>query len=233
MNNSLLYKLSTSAEDYLKTIYKLSEQGDRVSTNQIAEDLDVSPASVTSMIKKISTMHPPLIIYKKYYGVILTPEGKHAALQIIRRHRLLEKYLYEVMGFSWDQVHEEAHTLEHFISLNFEEQMARALKSTEYDPHGAPIPNKDLKVPSQSNLKLCKLQKGQSAIIKQVPDENSEFLRYLEKNGVIPGKEFKVIETSPFDKSLKIQSKESETSLVLGLETSQSIFIELVSEGDK
>lgn len=220
-------KLSTSIEDYLKTIYSLLAKGDRASTKKIAEELDVSPASVTSMVKKLSNLQPPLVNYKKYYGVTLTSDGERAALKVIRRHRLLEKYMFEVMGFAWDEVHEEAHQLEHFISPTFEERMAHALKNPEFDPHGAPIPNRDLQMPTHSNLKLSELRGGQCAIIRRVPDDDAELLRYLEKIGVIPGERLEVIEFSPFDELLEIHLKGRETFSVLGLGITKKILVEL------
>ena len=122
-------------EDYLKTIYDLTANCERASTNQIAEVLDIKPASVTGMIKKLSQGTPPLVDDKKHHGVALTPAGEKVALETIRHHRLLETFLYETLGFDWDAVHAEADRLEHVISEEFEERIAQHLGDPTHDPH--------------------------------------------------------------------------------------------------
>ena len=231
MNATSEEKLSTAIEDYLKTIYDLTTGGERASTNKIAVELNVKPASVTSMIKKLSAMHPPLVDYQKHRGVMLTREGERAALQIIRRHRLLEKYLHEVMDFNLDEVHQAAHQLEHSISPAFEEQMARALDNPPYDPHGAPIPDRDLNMPSHSTLKLSELRQGQRAVIRRVPDDDAQLLRYLEKMGVIPGTVFEVLEFSPFDKVFSVQLEGRDAPISLGDEITSRVFVEVETDG--
>lgn len=217
--------LTVAIEDYLKTIYLLSCQHQRVKTHQIAEALKVTPASVTGMIQKLAKNDPPLVDYRKHHGVIPTPEGERVALQILRNHRLLEKFLHDTMGFPWDEVHDEAHKLEHVISPAFEKRMAQVLKHPRYDPHGAPIPTPDLEMPSSSNQLLGDLRDGERAVIQQVPDDDPELLRYLDKQGLIPNARIEVIGYSAFDRNLKLRVEGGDEPVVLGPDISGRIFV--------
>jgi DtxR family Mn-dependent transcriptional regulator len=219
-------KITPAIEDYLKVIYELTGHHGRASTTQIAEALDIKPASVTGMIKKLAATTPPLVDYKKHHGVTLTPDGKRAALEVTRHHRLLEQFLHEAMGFPWDEVHEEAHRLEHVISKNFVERMAVVLDHPRYDPHGAPIPTRNLEVPSTTSLCLGEVTLGQQATIKRVPDDDPALLRYLDEIGVVPGACFKVLEISTFDDNIKIQVDGQSNSVVLGPKITGEIFVE-------
>ncbi|MEJ2757300.1 MAG: metal-dependent transcriptional regulator [Anaerolineales bacterium] len=156
--------LTQSIEDYLKAIFELTQKDGRASTTQLAEYLNVTPASVTGMIKKLSTTTPPLLEYKKHRGVILTSQGRDVALEILRHHRLLELFLHKVLDYPWDEVDEEADRLEHVISEKFEDRIAKALGNPEYDPHGDPIPTKELVIPDITHTPLSILRPGQSAI---------------------------------------------------------------------
>ena len=133
--------LSGAVQDYLKTIYKLQEQGGAVSTSALAEAMGVAAASATGMVKKLAVLK--LARHSPYQGVVLTKAGEKMALEVIRHHRLLELYLAEALGYSWDKVHEEAERLEHVISEEFEEKIFEALGRPTRDPHGDPIPTKD------------------------------------------------------------------------------------------
>ena len=219
--------LSPAIEDYLKIIYDLSCPGRRVKTNEIAEALGVKPASVTGMIQKLASNDPPLVDYRKHHGVKPTPEGERVALQIIRNHRLLEKFLHETMGFPWDEVHEEAHQLEHVISHEFEKRMAQVLEDPLYDPHGAPIPTQDLELPSHSDQSLADLRTGERAVIQRVPDDDTALLRYLEKVGIVPEARIEVLEVSDFDENLKIHVVGSGEPIVLGPSITRAIFVEI------
>lgn len=219
--------LTQAVEDYLKVIYELIVIHGRATTTDIADELDVKPASVTGMIQKLAAAAPPLVEYEKHRGVALTPDGERVALEIIRHHRLLEQFLHETLGFPWDEVHEEAHRLEHVISEAFEERIAQVLGNPSFDPHGAPIPTRDLKMPSCTNLGLDQLRNGQRGIIKQVPDDNPELLRYLGDSGVFPETSFTVIEYSPFDNNLKIQMDGRDEPVVLGPGITCQIYVEL------
>ena len=218
-----------ATEDYLKVIYALTASRERASTNQIADALDVKPASVTGMVKKLSQGTPPLVDYQKHYGVALTPEGEKVALETIRHHRLLETFLYETLGFDWDTVHDEADRLEHVISEEFEERIAQALGDPTHDPHGDPIPTRDLKMPSQATTRLSDLRPGQQAIVKRVRDTDPELLRYLSDCGIMPEMCIEVTGYSPFDDNLSIRIQDQLDVIVLGIRVTRQIFVEVVS----
>ncbi len=195
--------ITQSIQDYLKVIYKLAVNRKQVNTNAIAERLGVTQASVTSMLKKLSELN--LIEYKPYYGVELTGGGEKIALEIIRHHRLLELYLAEALGYSWDQVHEEAEKLEHHISEEFEDRMAAVLGDPDFDPHGAPIPSKDGVMQERYLVSLASVGAGARVQVKQVSDHNAELLRYLGKMGIYPEVEIDVLEKAPFGGPLHIR----------------------------
>src|SRR6056297_3859017 len=155
--------LSQSVEDYLKAIYKLETDEKGASTTRIAESLDVSSASATNMVKRLSEMG--LVDYESYKGASLTNSGRKIALEIIRHHRLLELYLLEVMGYSWDEVHEEAEKLEHHISERFEEKIAKLLDNPTHDPHGDPIPTKDGLIPEMDVEPLVNAEEGHHYLV--------------------------------------------------------------------
>jgi DtxR family Mn-dependent transcriptional regulator len=220
--------ITTAIEDYLKTIYDLTISQERASTNQIADALDIKPASVTGMMKKLSISNPPLVDYQKHHGVALTNEGRKVALEIIRHHRLLETFLYESLGFDWDTVHEEADRLEHVISEEFEERIARVLGEPTHDPHGDPIPTRDLKMPKQTSTRLSDLCVGQHAIVKRVPDSNSELLRYLGGYGIAPGTCIEITAYSELDENLSLLVQNHAGRVVLGIRITRQIFVEVV-----
>ena len=171
--------LTRVIEDYLKTIYVLTASSERASTNQIAERMDVTPASVTNMIQKLAETDPPLLEYRKHRGVKLTAEGERNALEIIRHHRLLEMFLHQTLGYSWDEVHEEADRLEHVISEEMEERIAASLGNPQHDPHGDPIPTRELQLPETDEVALSLLRPPQEGYVKRVSDSDPELLRYL------------------------------------------------------
>lgn len=218
--------LTISIEDYLKSIYELTLAEERASTNQIAERMGVTPASVTGMLKRLATNDPPLLEYQKHHGVVLTAEGEKVALEMIRHHRLLELFLHETLGYPWDEVHAEADRLEHVISEVFEERIAQALGDPNHDPHGDPIPTRDLILPQMSWARLDMLREGQQAIVQRVDNETPELLRYLSSIGVIPGIHLEVVSFSEFDGNLHLRV--GETVLVLGPGVTQQIYVEVV-----
>lgn len=214
--------ITKAIEDYLKIIYKLSETKGKVTTNAISERLGISQASVTGMLKKLSELK--LIRYTPYYGVELSQAGKKIALEVIRHHRLLELYLAEALGFTWDKVHEEAERLEHVISEEFEEKMAEFLGHPSTDPHGAPIPSKDGAIEKRSLIPLSKIEAGNRVEIKQVSDRDPEMLRYLGKIGIYPEVVIDVLEKVPFGGSLLVQVGKNKHYLGEGL--TNNIFVE-------
>jgi DtxR family transcriptional regulator, Mn-dependent transcriptional regulator len=185
-------------EDYLKTIYMLAEKESPVSTSRIAEARQVKPASATSMIQRLAKLE--LVNYEKHYGVTLTTAGQKIALEVIRHHRLIELYLMEALGFTWDEVHEQADILEHVISEKLEERIAAALGYPDFDPHGDPIPSKEGVVAEPNTLSLASLSLDKPATVSRVPDDaNSELLRYLAEIGLVPGAEVAVTAVAPLD----------------------------------
>lgn len=215
--------LTISIQDYLKSIYELTENGQSASTNALAKKLNISPPSVTGMVQKLASAKPALVAYQKHQGVTLTKEGKKAALEVIRHHRLLEAWLVQTLGYSWDEVHEEAERLEHVISEDFEQRIAAAMGHPARDPHGEPIPTADLKMPLDDSMPLSALRPDQTATIQRVQASDPELLRYLEELGLIPGVRIDVKEYSPFDHNLTIKCKRK--LLVLGLSITSKIFV--------
>lgn len=220
--------LTHAVEDYLKAIYKLCAAHGRASTNHLAERLEVTPASVSGMIKKLAETDPPLVDYEKHRGVVLTPQGEKVALEIIRHHRLLELYLHQMLGYSWDKVHDEADRLEHVISEEFEARIAAALGDPHLDPHGDPIPTADLTLPPSTTTPLRQLRPGDRAQIRRVRDTDPELLCFLQARGIVPHISLTVLEYSPFDDNLTIQIEGQRDSLVLGPRVTEQVFVNLV-----
>jgi DtxR family Mn-dependent transcriptional regulator len=216
--------LTISIQDYLKNIYELTENGESASTNALAKKLDVKPASVTGMVQKLASSKPALVEYQKHQGVTLTKEGKRAALEVIRHHRLLEAWLVQTLGYSWDEVHEEAERLEHVISEDFERRISAAMGDPVRDPHGELIPTADLKMPPDESTPLSALRPGQTATVKRVVASDTRLLRYLEGLGLIPGAKIEVVDYSPFDHNLTI--KLGRKSFVLGANITNKVFVE-------
>ena len=177
--------LSRSVEDYLKAIYALSERMGTASTSAIAESLDIQPASVTGMVKKLA--EGGLLEHLPYKGVRLTETGTIEALRVVRRHRILETYLCQRLGYSWDDVHGEAERLEHAASDQLIEQMSRALGSPSHDPHGAPIPTPTGAIEETDLATLADAPPGARLRIRAVRDEDSADLRSMAEEGLVPG----------------------------------------------
>jgi DtxR family Mn-dependent transcriptional regulator len=223
-------KCSDTVEDYLKVIYKLSVGNERVSTGQISDALVVSPASVTDMVQRLANEDPPLLDYRKHQGVALTEEGQNVALEILRHHRLLELFLHEILGYSWDQVHAEADRLEHVISEDFEERVAAVLGNPQRGLHGEPIPTKNLEMPDHNTSYLHDMRPDQHGIVHSVNDDDPGFLRYLEAQGLVPGAEFAVVDFSPYDNNLRIRVAGKEKEIVLGPSVTAQVQVESKDE---
>jgi DtxR family Mn-dependent transcriptional regulator len=188
---------SQSEEDYLKALYHLEMDFDSVSTNSIADYLDMKPSSVTDMLKKLA--EKKFINYQKYKGTSLTKKGKLIALSIIRKHRLWETFLVEKLGFGWDQVHTIAEQLEHIKSDELIENLDNFLGNPKYDPHGDPIPSKDGNIEKMNQKILVELKASQKGIITGVKKGTASLLNYLDKEKVKLGDSIKVIEILEFD----------------------------------
>ena len=193
-----------AVEDYAKAIYALQGRTrGAVGTSAIAERLGVSPASVTAMLKRMDEMG--LVSHEPYHGVTLTRDGERVALEVMRHHRLLEAYLAEVLEMPWDQVHREAEVLEHYISEDLEERIASALGHPSHDPHGDPIPSRELELVIEPGVPLSDLAAGSSGTFSRVSDADPEMLRYLDDLGIRPGSQLTVTDRQPFGGPLTIR----------------------------
>jgi DtxR family Mn-dependent transcriptional regulator len=194
--------LSPSVEDYLKAIYGLCEGGDPASTSSIAEALQVQPASVTGMVKRLAGSG--LLEHVPYRGVRLTAKGAREALRVVRRHRVIESFLCEHLGYAWDDVHEEAERLEHAASEELVERMAAALSSPGHDPHGAPIPTRSGHIEVTDLATLADALPGTSVRIRAVRDEDPERLRSMKAAGLVPGATLRVDPGPPEERSTAV-----------------------------
>ena len=199
--------LSGPVEDYLKAIYDLELVGTAASTNDIADRLAISPASVSGMVRRLADQG--LITHEPYRGVRLTGDGRRAALRTLRRHRILECYLTEVLGYPWDRVHEEAERLEHAASEELVERMATALGDPVQDPHGAPIPTRDGRVEEPALRTLAEAVVGEQIRVRRVSDKQPERLRYLAELGIRPGSMVRILDKAPFDGPITLWVDES------------------------
>jgi DtxR family Mn-dependent transcriptional regulator len=188
---------STAVEDYAKAIYALEHRASGpVTTNALAARLGVTAASASGMVKRLSEIG--LVSHEPYQGVSLTEAGRRVALEVIRHHRLLELYLVESLGVPWDRVHAEAEVLEHVLSEELEELIAAKLGDPTHDPHGDPIPTRDLIIEEVPTESLAALDEGARGVFARVSDSDPEMLRYLAARGISPGDELEVIERQPF-----------------------------------
>ncbi len=208
--------LTQPIEDYLKAIYQITREQPRASTNQVAEVLKVTPASVTGMIKKLAETTPPLVIYHRHHGVELTPQGELVALEILRHHRLLEMFLHQILGYDWDEVHNEADQLEHFISEKFEERISQVLGNPLHDPHGDPIPSRELHMPETTHQRLFDLRPPAKGVVARVNSADPALLRHLAALGLTPGSRFNLLDFSPFDENMTLQIIGRYQPVVLG-----------------
>ena len=192
------HETTSAVEDYAKAIYALQSPDDEaVSTNALAERLEVTAASASGMVKRLADMG--LVTHEPYRGVQLTSEGVAVALEVLRHHRLLELYLAESLGVPWDRVHDEAEVLEHVLSEELEELIAAKLGHPTHDPHGDPIPTRDGRIEEATTEPLQALDTGAHGTFVRVSDSEPEMLRYLAERGISPGDRFEVIDRQPFD----------------------------------
>jgi DtxR family Mn-dependent transcriptional regulator len=217
--------LTEAVGDYLKTVYALGGDGERVTTGALAESLGVSPASVTGMLRRLAAHDPPLVAYEKHRGAALTEEGRRRALEMVRHHRLLELFLHETLGLPWDEVHREAERLEHVISEELEERIARRLGHPETDPHGDPIPSREGKMPVRPEISLDRFPSGRQATVSRVSDQDPALLRYLAGIGLQPGARIVVVGTAPFDGPVSFRLSGSEVISALARSVASRIHL--------
>lgn len=218
-------KTSQAEEDYLKAIYEMTREEERAGTNHIAQRMGVTPASATGMIQKLASTHPPLVDYQKHHGVSLTQSGEKTALEVIRHHRLLETYLLEKLGYSWDEVHDEADRLEHVISENMEERISRSLGDPSFDPHGDPIPDREFHMPMQDGVRMDQLQPGDRAVVLRIENEDPALLRYLASIDLKPMHKIKVLDVTPYDENYRIELDGSPETIVLGSRVTSQVMV--------
>jgi DtxR family transcriptional regulator, Mn-dependent transcriptional regulator len=212
----LVVETSEAVQDYAKAIYSLQRRTrEPVSTSAIADRLGVSAASASAMVKRLSALG--LVEHEPYRGVELTPAGERVALEVIRHHRLLELYLSEALGMTWDRVHQEAEVLEHAISPELSELIADKLGNPTRDPHGDPIPGPDGEIEERSTRALADLEPGERGTFARVSDADPEMLRYLSERGIAPGATLELVEREPFEGPLTVRTGDGEHALGVGL----------------
>lgn len=195
--------LTAAVEDYLKAIYALETAEAAASTTALAAKLEVTPAAVSGMVRKLAALD--LVEHELYRGVRLTERGRLVALEVIRHHRLLELFLVESLGMSWDAVHAEAEVLEHVLSEPLEELIAAKLGYPGLDPHGDPIPSSELTIAAEEGHILYELEPGEKGTLSRVSDADPEMLRFLTERGIAPGTQLEVIERQPFEGPLYVR----------------------------
>lgn len=215
--------------DYLAAIYKLGERGDKVTTTALSEKMHVSPAAASSMLKRLE--ESGFVERSSVDGITLLEQGRLAALQLIRRHRLLEVFLMQVMDFTWDQVDVEAHRLEHSVSNAFEDRMDRLCNYPTRCPHGDPIPRKDGTLPHEDLAALPSLEPGQSGVLRRVGVRDARILRYLSRLELEPGQTVRLVEVAPFNGPVTMEVIQGQNGAqqcvtqILGQELAQQLFV--------
>jgi DtxR family transcriptional regulator, Mn-dependent transcriptional regulator len=208
--------ISAAVEDYAKAIYALQVELDApVTNNALADRLCVSAASASNMVKKLHGLG--LVEHLPYRGVELTASGRRVALEVLRHHRLLELYLSESLGVPWDRVHDEAEVLEHHLSEELEELIANALGNPTHDPHGDPIPTRELEMIEEPACTLESLEPGVHGRFTRISDHDPEMLRYLADRGIAPGDDFEVVDKQPFGGPLFVRFGGRDVHVVGGL----------------
>jgi DtxR family Mn-dependent transcriptional regulator len=219
---------SSAIEDYAKAIYALELRGSEpVTTNALAERLGVTAGSASGMVKRLGELG--LVEHQPYKGVMLTDAGRRVALEVLRHHRLLELYLAESLGVPWDRVHDEAEVLEHVLSEELEELIATKLGNPTHDPHGDPIPTRELTIDEGTTVSLQSLPAGSRGVFTRVSDADPEMLRFLAERGISPGAELEVVEKQPFDGPLSVRFAGSDQLHVLGGGLAAAMRVELGS----
>jgi DtxR family Mn-dependent transcriptional regulator len=215
--------LTAPAEDYLKAIYDLERSGNPAGTNEIAEQLSIAPASVSGMVRRLAEQG--LIAHQRYHGVRLTEAGRRAALRTLRRHRIIEAYLAQALGYAWDRVHDEAERLEHAASDELIDRMAAAIGEPAHDPHGAPIPTREGSVDEPRLASIDDLPVGARARVRRVSDRDGDRLRYLAELRVTPGAIVEVLERAPFEGPIRLRFEDGSERSV-GRELARQVLVE-------
>ena len=213
--------ISTSVGDYLKAIWSVAGTGS-ASTNALSERLSVAPASVSNMFVRLQEMG--LARHERYHGASLTDSGRVEALRLVRRHRLIETFLLEHLGYHWQEVHDEAERLEHAVSDGFTERLAEFLGHPQHDPHGDPIPAADGTLAAEDSFPLAEAAAGTRVRISQVSDDDAPMLDYLEDHGLVPGRPLSVLEVRALDGVVTVEDESGKTH-ALGEPLARSVFV--------
>ncbi len=212
---------SEAIEDFLKAVYLLQQEQDRVQTSALAEALNITAPSTTEMAKKLAKAN--LVVHEPYRGIRLTAAGERVALEIVRNHRLLELFLVRALGYTWDEVHEEAERLEHAVSERLIHRIAEYLGNPRYDPHGDPIPGPEGELTRRELTPLSQWPQGEKGVVARLRDQAPEMLRYLAEKGLVIGAEVEVIKADPFDGPLALLVEE--TRQVIGANVAQYVLV--------
>jgi DtxR family transcriptional regulator, Mn-dependent transcriptional regulator len=203
--------LTIAVQDYLKAIYALESSGERVTTSALARRMGVSAPSATAMTKRLDELG--LVERLPYRGVALTDAGRLGALEVLRHHRLLERYLVDRLGLSLDEVHAEAELLEHALSEELEAKIDAELGFPTHDPHGDPIPDRELRVVQGDDRTLLDLEPGARTSISRVPDGDADLLRYLDELGIVPGSDLELVAYAPFGGPVTVRTRRGEHAI--------------------
>ena len=210
-------ELTDAVQDYLKGIYALESAGERVTTSALADRMRVSAPSATAMTKRLAELG--LVERAPYRGVVLTEEGRRGALEVLRHHRLLERYLADRLGLALDEVHAEADRLEHALSEELEAKIDAELGYPTHDPHGDPIPDAELRVDAGRDRTLAELEAGERGSVSRVPDGDPELLRYLTELGLVPGSGVEVVMQAPFSGPVTLRTASGDHAISRDLAT--------------
>lgn len=215
-------KVSSSKENYLKAIFHLQEEDGVVTTNDLARELDTRAASITDMLKKLKTQK--LLLYEKYQGFRLSPEGRRMALQIIRKHRLWESFLVDKLDFGWEEVHEIAEELEHISSKKLIDRLDEFLGFPKSDPHGDPIPDANGKISIKKQMNLMELKAGVPATVCNISDQSAEMLELLKHKGIALGTKLEIKKKFLFDNSIELKLR-SMTSITISESVARNVYV--------
>ena len=218
-----------SQEDYLKALYLLHGDHRAVPTRDLAQRLGISSPSVSEMVTRLTAQG--LVEHDRYRGQQLTKEGRKVALELVRHHRLLEMFLVQVLGYSWDEVHDEAERLEHVMSDRMEQRIFELLGRPELDPHGHAIPSASGKVRSSSERPLSQCRAGEKVVVQGVSDEDAGRLRELKRRGLLPGTRIEVLAVSEYEGPIEVRIKGRRLSIPLGL--ARGMFVEGVRQSGR
>jgi DtxR family Mn-dependent transcriptional regulator len=218
-----------SQEDYLKALYLLHGDQRPVPTRELARRLGISSPSVSEMVARLTSQG--LVVHDRYRGQQLTREGRKVALELVRHHRLLEMFLVQVLGYSWDEVHDEAERLEHVISERMEQRIFELLGRPELDPHGHAIPSLAGKIRPLSDRPLSECRAGEKVVVQGVSDDDPERLRELERRSLLPGTRIQVVAESRFEGPIEVRIKGRRVSVPLGL--ARAMFVEEDRDGSR